>query len=163
MGVTFLSMLRGFRIPDGIFCHYPVFMVDPLRFYPSLLLSLDEELLNQGFLQFALSCFTRKGGNPDKSAIMSPLYAPDSMIRLIPPCKLMIAENDCLRDHSLAMGMRLLKLGNYCQVIMMKDFIHGFNNIDINLFGIEEYRRGTNLTIEHFIKLFNHIKWIRED
>ena len=26
--VTFLSMFRGFRIPDGIFVHYPVFMID---------------------------------------------------------------------------------------------------------------------------------------
>ena len=98
MSVIHLSLLRGFRIPDGIFCHYPVFVVDPMRFFPSVLLSVDEELLNQGFLMFALACFTRKGGNPDKSCVMSPLYAPDSMLRLLPPCKIMIAENDGLRD-----------------------------------------------------------------
>ena len=163
MSVVFMSMLRGFRIPDGIFCHYPAFMVDPLRFYPSLLLSCDEELLNQSFLKFALCCFTRKGGNPDKSCVLSPLYAPDCMLRLIPPCKFMIAENDGLRDHSLAMAIRLLKLGNFCQVILMKDFVHGFKSLDANLVGIEEYRRGTNLTVEHFVKLFNLIRWMRED
>lgn len=50
VSVTLLAMLRGFRGPDGLFCHYPVFMIDPLKFYPSVLLCLDEELLNQGFL-----------------------------------------------------------------------------------------------------------------
>ena len=155
-------MLRGFRVPDGIFCHYPVFMIDPLKFYPSLLLCLDEELLNQGFITFTLACFTRKGGNPDKSCIMSPLYAPDAMLRRLPPTKLMVAEIDCLRDHSFALCIRMLKVGASCQVILMKDFIHGFQSMDTNLVGIDEYRRGTNLTIEHFVKLFNQIKWMRE-
>ena len=157
-----LAMLRGFRVPDGLFCHYPVYMIDPMRFYPSTLLCLDEELLNQGFLTFALACFTRKGGNPDKNCVISPLYAPDAMLRRLPPVKLMVAEVDCLRDQAFALAIRILKLGGYCQLILMRDFIHGFQSMDTNLVGIEEYRRGTNLTIEHFVKLFNHIKWLRE-
>jgi len=43
-------------------------------------------------------------------------------------------------------------------LILMKDYIHGFNNMDTNYVGVDEYRRGTNLTIEHFVSLFNHIK-----
>ena len=74
----------------------------------------------------------------------------------------MVAEIDCLRDHSFALCIRMLKVGASCQVILMKDFIHGFQSMDTNLVGIDEYRRGTNLTIEHFVKLFNQIKWMRE-
>ena len=70
----------------------------------------------------------------------------------------MVAENDCLRDHSFKMALRILKLRGFCQLILMKDYIHGFNNFDTNYVGIEEYRRGTILTIEHFVKMFNHIR-----
>ena len=45
---------------------------------------------------------------------------------------------------------------------MMKDYIHGFQSMDVKLVGIEEYRRGTALTIEHFNKLFNYVKYERE-
>ena len=162
MAVTFLAMIRGFRIPDGIFCHYPALQLDPLRFYPSHLLAIDEELINQSFLQFALACFTRNGGNPDKSCILSPMQAPDAMLRLLPPCKFMMAENDCLRDHSIEMGMRMLKLGKYCKLILMRDFIHGFHNFDTNFMGIDEYRRGTYTTIEHFTSLFNYIAMLKD-
>lgn len=46
LSVTLLAMLRGFRLPDGIFVHYPVLTIDPLMFFPSHLIAVDEELLN---------------------------------------------------------------------------------------------------------------------
>lgn len=110
MTVTYLAMLRGFRVPDGMFCHYPAFQMNHLRFYPSLLLSLDEELLNQGFIQFALACFLRNGGNTVSCPLVSPLCAPDAMLKRLPPARFMVAECDALRDHSFAMGLRILKL-----------------------------------------------------
>lgn len=156
-------MLRGFRVPDGLFVHYPVLTIDPLSFFPSHLIACDEELLNQPFMHFALGCFTRKGGCAESNCLMSPLVAPDAMLRLMPPTKFMVAEVDSLRDHSFVMALRLLKLGVRSKVILMKDFIHGFNSMDTNVVGIHEYRRGTNLTIEHFSKMFNHIMWVEEE
>lgn len=50
MTVAMLAALRGFRQPDGILCHYPVFCVDEKRFFPSVLLSVDEDLLSSSFL-----------------------------------------------------------------------------------------------------------------
>ena len=163
VSVSFVAMLRGFRIPDGLFCHYPVFQMSQGCFTPSLLLSLDEELLNQGFLTFASACFLRKGGNPDKSCLVSPLNAPDAMLKRLPPCRFMVAEVDCLRDHSFLMGLRILKLGEYCYIILMNDFIHGFNNMDTNYVGVNEYRRGTNETLNHFITLFEQIKGLKDE
>lgn len=128
-----------------------------MSFFPSHLIACDEELLNQPFMYFSLGCFTRNGGRSDKNCLMSPLIAPDAMLRRMPPTKFMVAEVDSLRDHSFAMALKLLKLGVRSKVILMKDFIHGFNSMDTNMVGITEYRRGTNLTIEHFRKMFNHI------
>lgn len=44
--VSMLAAIRGFRIPDAIVTHYPVFNIDTKVFYPSMLLACDEELLN---------------------------------------------------------------------------------------------------------------------
>merc|ERR1712018_178729 len=121
--------------PDAIMCHYPVFSVDINRFFPSLLISLDEELLSAGFMMFALACFSRKGGNPDKSPIMSPIYAPNKIIQLLPPCHFMVAEIDGLRDQSYAMALRILKNQGQVNISHMKDYIHGFCNLDTNHVG----------------------------
>jgi acetyl esterase/lipase len=44
--ISLLAAARGFRIPDTIVAIYPCFSVDISTFYPSLLLSIDEEILS---------------------------------------------------------------------------------------------------------------------
>jgi hormone-sensitive lipase len=141
-----LAALRGFRMPDAILSHYPVFSINPRRFFPSMLLSVDEELLSSSFMQFALNCFTHRGGNVETNPILSPAHAPDALLKLLPPVKLMPCEIDPLRDHSFYFANRLLKLGNKCEIYIMKDHIHGWNNIDTNYVGVAEFRRSTTLT-----------------
>jgi len=153
MTVAMLSILRGFRRPDGIVCHYPVFCIDENRFFPSFLLSIDEELLSSCFMKFALACFTRNGGNA-VNPIMSPLHAPDDLIKMLPPCEFMAAQIDGLRDQSLYMALKILKNGGQAHLSVMQDFIHGFCNMDTNHFGVNEYRRGTDITTSLFRQLF---------
>ena len=50
VAVSFLAALRGFRVPDAIFAAYPVFSVDLNRFFPSVMIACDEELLSQPFM-----------------------------------------------------------------------------------------------------------------
>jgi acetyl esterase/lipase len=97
VSVTMLATLRGFRKPDGLIIHYPVFSVNP-KFYPSSLLSLDEELLNHTFLKFVLASLTRNGGNPDESPLLSPMTACDGLLKRLPKMTIFAAECDVLRD-----------------------------------------------------------------
>ena len=61
------------------------------------------------------------------------------------------------------MAVRLLKLGRSCSVSIMKDFVHGFCNMDTNgLVGVAEYRRATNITIGHFRSMFAQILTLDE-
>jgi len=155
LSVNFLSILRGFRRPDALLVHYPVWHTDFNRFFPSLLLSLDEVLLSQTFLKLALNCFTRAGGNPNKSPICSPILAPDDLLRLLPPIRIFSSEVDCLRDHAFYLTNRILKANNVpfdahyddynakVQIFYMRDYIHGFCNLDTKHVGIEEYQKGT--------------------
>ena len=59
ISTAILAMLRGFRIPDRILPHYPVFCIDMGRFFPSIMISMDEEVLSQSFMTFCRAAFTR--------------------------------------------------------------------------------------------------------
>jgi acetyl esterase/lipase len=74
--VSLLAAIRGFRIPDGIMMHYPVFTMDFERFFPSSLLTIDDVLLNVAFTKTFRSSFMLNGGNPKQSPILSPMIAP---------------------------------------------------------------------------------------
>ena len=64
-------------------------------------------------MKFVLACFTRNGGNPEKSPILSPMNACDSLLNHLPNIVMFVAEVDCLRDHSLLFLDRLLKADKY--------------------------------------------------
>ena len=155
--VSFLAMLRGFRVPDGLFTFYPSLVTSFFAFMPSVLLVVDEKITTHGFFLLASLSFSRNGGNPEKNCIMSPLIAPDSMIKLLPPCKFILAQNDTLRDHSFKMAIRILKLNGFCQIILYEDFSHGFLHLDNNYIGVDEYRRSTTDSIEHIKSLCGYI------
>ena len=84
--VSFLAMLRNFRLPDGIFSFYPVFTSDVTTFFPSVMMSTDDEVLSTGFLVLVSACANRYGCDIKASPILSPLIAPDAMLRLMPKC-----------------------------------------------------------------------------
>ena len=156
VSVAILALLRGFRVPDAILSSYPVCMINRNRFFPSVLFSMDEEVLSQTFMQFALTCFLRKGGNPD-NPVLSPSAACDEILRGLPHIEMVTAEADSLRDNSIYMLYRLLKAGNTCKMHLMKEFVHGFHNMDIKLQGIDEYRRATHYIIALFRQMFTDL------
>ena len=100
LSVNLLAILRGFRRPDGLLIHYPVCHTDINRFYPSMLMSVDDIMLSLPFRKIFLGCFLRAGGNPDKSPICSPLLAPLALLRLLPPMRIFACEIDSLRDQA---------------------------------------------------------------
>lgn len=98
MSVTLMCLLRGIRPPDGIMCLYPVLTVNLQTFYPSSLMMSDDEIISTGFISFCVACLLRKGGNPNKNPILSPLIAPDFLIKQLPPTHILVCEIDGLRD-----------------------------------------------------------------
>jgi len=96
--VTMLALLRGFRRPDGIFSHFPVYTLSNRFFNPSLLNRFDDDIVNLGSYYYMRGSFTRKGGDCERSVLVSPQVAPDEMLKRFPPCKIMAVEYDWLRD-----------------------------------------------------------------
>lgn len=98
MSVTNLCLLRGITPPDGLLVLYPVLTLNLETFFPSSLMMADDEILSTGFISFCSACFLRKGGNPETDPLLSPLVAPDFMLRLLPKTRFVVCEIDGLRD-----------------------------------------------------------------
>ena len=55
--LTIMAINKGFRIPDGLILCYPALSLSKLRFTPSLLLSVDDQLLPYPFLKMCLDSY----------------------------------------------------------------------------------------------------------
>ena len=155
--VSMLAILRGFTKPQAMLCHYPVFSMDLHRFIPSSLIALDEPLLSNALLTFTLACFLRKGGNAKTNPFVSPILCPDLLLSLMPQSHFIAAEIDALRDHSLIMGMLLLRNQVPANISIMKDFVHGYCSMDAPILGPDEYRRGNLYAIRKFKELISDV------
>ena len=49
-------------------------------------------------------------------------------------------------------------MGSKCQIYLMKDHIHGFNNMANSFIGADEYKRGIALTEELFRDQFAELE-----
>ncbi|CDW72983.1 hormone sensitive [Stylonychia lemnae] len=66
-----------------------------------------------------------------------------------PPTRIMICESDPLRDPSYEFALKLKKNNVDVKLILMKDYIHGFDELDIKG-GIKECRNATLITEDIF-------------
>ena len=55
--LTTMAIERGFRVPDGIVLCYPALSLSKLRFTPSVLLAVDDQLLPYPFLKMCLDSY----------------------------------------------------------------------------------------------------------
>ena len=97
--VSNLSILRGFQRPDAIFAYYANVELRT-KFYPSNLLGIDDYFLSKFLMEMFEACYFYKTQPADhySSPLLSPLYAPDAMLKHLPPIEFIVAENDQLRD-----------------------------------------------------------------
>lgn len=156
--VAYLALLRGFRPPDGIMAAYPAMYTD-LNLSPSALLMIDDWLLSENFMNTVLMSLNRNGGNPSINPLASPLYAPNSLIRLLPHIVMLNCEGDSLRDGAFLMLLKIMKSEaqlrpNRVRLFYFKEYIHGFLNFDI-AGGIEEYAYAQKIVMDQIQILFD--------
>lgn len=160
--VNMLAILRGFKEPVGLLVNYPLFCLDFKRFFPSVLIAIDEDILSHHVLLLAFATAMRSGGNADINPLLSPIYACDELLRRMPRIVIFAAEVDSLRDHSFAFCQRVLQ-ANSCETVpcdkiklyLMQEYVHAYCNMDINLVGVAEYAKATKMTCNEFIKFFD--------
>ena len=80
LGITSLSIQKGCRIPDGVHPIYPSLVTAHVHFSPSLLLALDDPVLNSSFCSFALNCYVTPELTVKNHYLMSPLKLPNRIL-----------------------------------------------------------------------------------
>lgn len=149
VSLTMLAIEKHFRVPDLILPVYPALNLSIRNFSPSLILSLDDFILPSSFLMLCLELYV-KDGDPKKDHFLSPGIWPDNVLQKFPPCRIMIAGNDPLRDEWYKFTLRLI---NNQVDIKAKEFIwfpHGFLNYELPLAGIDECKKTNDQAIEYF-------------
>ena len=75
-------------------------------FFPSMIRSFDDILLRQTFLKLSLSSYIGNM-NPLLDEFLSPIVAPDELLKKLPPTRIMCAGLDPLRDTSYVFAYKL--------------------------------------------------------
>ena len=128
MSVITLSIQKGTRIPDGVMLVYPPMTCTLDSFSPSLLLSLDDIMLNATMLLLILKLYAGETSNITSHYLFSPKFIPDKYLEKFPPWRFMIGGLDPLRDESIRMTVRLLKLNIDVKLLEYRYWFHGFIN-----------------------------------
>ena len=141
--VTAMAIERNFRVPDGLVMCYPALSLDKYRFSPSFLLGIDDPILPYPFLKMCIESYV--GDNqessfccPSKCQYISPVLVKDEVLSRFPTTRIMVAQNDPLRDESFRFTLRMAKLG---LDVFLKEYMympHGYLNYNAPLLGMKE-------------------------
>jgi len=131
MGVTMRAIKWGFRVPDGLMLAYPALNLSDRAFTPSILLSLDDQIIPYSMLKLCFNAYTPKEANPEENPYLSPIIAPDHILRRFPPIRMMSGTKDPLHDDCWRLLYRLRVLEKEARMIVYKGMSHGFLNYDV--------------------------------
>lgn len=102
MGVCNLALLNNQRLPDGICLSYPALNLSKNHFSPSFLQTLNCMITPYSILDLCSKAYQKNckhGGDVDP--LLSPILTPGSWLKLMPPIRICLGENDCLKDDCL--------------------------------------------------------------
>ena len=149
LALTMLAIEKHFRVPDLILPSYPALNLSMRNFSPSLILSLDDYILPSAFLMLCLDSYV-KDACPEEDYYLSPSICPDSVMKLMPPTRILIAGNDPLRDEIYKFWLRLLRNKVNIKVKEYISFPHGFLSFELPIGGIDECSKCNEQAIEYF-------------
>lgn len=155
LGITTLSIQKNVRVPDGIVLTYPAMDTNLKQFSPSLLLGFEDQFMSFSFLLFVLENFSKEPLKVEFNHVMSPKYIPDDVLAKFPPCRFITAGLDPLRDESIRLMVRLLKVGVNGKWIDFRYCYHGFINHHNTLFHLKE-------TVDYLPKLLECLNEVGE-
>eukprot|EP01032_Pedospumella_encystans_P008969 gene8969-10589_t len=92
-------------------------------------------VLTKAQMMHAWSLYSGGYAIDDTDYAFQPLHAPDSLLALLPPTEIMVAEYDVLRDDSLLFAERLRDLSVPVNLMLYNDTIHGFFGRDFSVSG----------------------------
>ena len=129
------------ELPSEVVAIYPPVDLRLGRFLPSMLHSLDDQLL---YFTVAKTCFeayvpSDTDGKLANDWILSSGLAPDSVFCNYPKTLFLLGENDSLRDDVTKMVHKMRSSGSNPRLIVADNLYHGFLGFQLPLgFGVDE-------------------------
>ena len=93
-----LSIIHSYKVPTGVLAFYPALHMDANEFFPSILLSMDDPLLTNGFLSYCISSFINDLVPVNSNYIASPYLTPEKILEKFPKTEIYACQADPLRD-----------------------------------------------------------------
>lgn len=91
--------------------------------------------------------FSRKGGSVSRNCLLSTIYTPKQILKQFPAVRILLAENDPMRDNGIKLGLNLKKAGADVEILYFQEYLHNFNQMDNPTLCIGEYLNAYNHTI----------------
>jgi hormone-sensitive lipase len=136
LALTLRLIELGFKMPEAILPLYPVTCQNLKAFSKTTLLGLEDEALTYPYFELMYKIFV--GTHSPENHLISPVYAPQELLRKFPKTVLVVNELDPVSFHSLRFAEKLMLSGASLKVMFFKDVIHGAlgdaSNVAVPLF-----------------------------
>ena len=129
VSLVYLLLVNKLRLPNVVFLVYPALKLTLKRVNISYMNSITDPILEYNLLK---CCAFAYAGNCDEfNQFLSPLFMDDKIMKLLPPIRIVGGSSDPLRDDSILLFQKLVKLNVDVTMKEIKYFPHGFLNYDI--------------------------------
>lgn len=107
--LTNLCILTGAPLPTVLLPFYPCSTLHIPNFTPCFLYTIDDAMLSTEFLGYCIRTFIPPGHGFDseKDYLISPRYAPLSILRHYPPVRLALGTKDPLHNDSIRLAVKI--------------------------------------------------------
>lgn len=153
--LSLMNLLIKFELPLPVqlYCIYPPTNMNPRRFSPSMLHSLDDTVM---YFTVAKTCFDaympESGAEYETDWLLSPILAPPEILAKYPKTYFMIGELDSFKDDSIRMAYKLLKLGVDSNLVEVQGVKHGFLGYQLPFgLGVDEVQKLHTIIQEYLI------------
>lgn len=134
--LSLMNMLAAVdvQMPSALHAVYPAVDMRENRFTPSMLFSLEDELLYFTIVKACFSSYVMQDADFANDWLLSPILAPTSILRRYPRSHFYCGDKDTLRDDCLRMVFKLHSLNQGChKLVQVAGLFHGFLGFQLPL------------------------------
>ena len=140
--MSLMNMLASIdiEIPTAVCTIYPALDLRTDRFSPSMLYSLEDQLLYFTIAKACFKAYVHEESDLNNDWLLCPAIAPDYIFERYPKTYIFFGEKDSMRDDCIRMGYKIHLLSkNQTLLIQVAGVYHGFLGFQIPLgFGVDE-------------------------
>lgn len=141
LGLTNLLAQLSLPMPAMLVTIYPPVDLSVDRFSPSLLRSFEDRLLYFSYLRVCRDSYVGQTLQVAGNWLLSPICAPDSLLKRYPPWHMYCGELDPMYDDCLKMAHRVNQLTGTTSFYSLEGLKHGFLGFDLPMrMGVTEVR-----------------------